>query len=254
MGYKINDKENGIKILMPNFLKFIKIINEDGSFEIKPLYMLNEEELKKYKNKKDNSVVFLNKKLTNYRVGNVFDISQTNMPFDSIEEQLNPTLEDASADDITDVFIKAIYKDKYKVRYENIKNGAKGYCDLENNEIVIKKGLGNLMRLKVVVHEYAHALAHRHLKENNKEYVNHRNQYETEAESIAYVVSKYLGLDTSNYSLNYLYSWSKEKDFKEIEDSFNTIVNYSKKIIRNYNKMYEENLGLYANEYKEMSI
>lgn len=254
MGYKINEKEKGIKILMPNFLKFIKIINADGSFEIKPLYMLNAEELKKYKDKKDNSVVFFNEKLTNYRVGNVFDISQTNMPLDSIEEQLNPTLEDTSADGVTDVFIKAIYKDKYKIRYEDITTGAKGYCDLNNSEIVIKKGLSNLMRLKVVIHEYAHALAHRHLKENNKEYIEHRNQYETEAESIAYVVSKYLGLDTSNYSLNYLYSWSKEKDFKEIEDSFNTIVNYSKKIIRNYNKMYEENLGLYAEEYKNINI
>ena len=176
------------------------------------------------------------------------------MPLDSIEEQLNPTLEDTSADGVTDVFIKAIYKDKYKIRYEDITTGAKGYCDLNNSEIVIKKGLSNLMRLKVVIHEYAHALAHRHLKENNKEYIEHRNQYETEAESIAYVVSKYLGLDTSNYSLNYLYSWSKEKDFKEIEDSFNTIVNYSKKIIRNYNKMYEENLGLYAEEYKNINI
>lgn len=63
MGYKINEKEKGIKILMPNFLKFIKIINADGSFEIKPLYMLNAEELKKYKDKKDNSVVFLYKKV-----------------------------------------------------------------------------------------------------------------------------------------------------------------------------------------------
>ena len=50
------------------------------------------------------------------------------------------------------------------------------------------------MRLKVIIHEYAHSLAHKHLKDNNKEYKEHRNQYETEAESIAYVVSKYLGL------------------------------------------------------------
>ena len=216
--------------------------------------MLNEEELKKYKDKDDNSISFYKEKVTNFKIGTVFDASQTNMPLDTIEEELNPILEDPTADGVADTFIKAIYKDGFKVKYEDFKDDTKGYCDLENKTIVIKKGLSNLMRLKVIVHEYAHGLAHKHLTNNNKEYQEHRNQYETEAESIAYVVSKYLGLDTSNYSQMYLYSWSKEKDFKEIEDSFNTIVNYSKKIISNYNKMYEENLGLYADEYKALKI
>lgn len=105
-----------------------------------------------------------------------------------------------------------------------------------------EKGLSNLMRLKVIVHEYAHSLAHNHLKDNTEEYTNNREKYETEAESIAYVVSKFLGLDTRDYSEIYLYSWSKNKDFKEIDDSFSTIVNYSKKIIDNYNKMFEKNM------------
>ena len=48
------------------------------------------------------------------------------------------------------------------------------------------------MRLKVVIHEYAHSLAHKHLLNNHQDYQEHRNKYETEAESIAYVVSKYL--------------------------------------------------------------
>ena len=76
------------------------------------------------------------------------------------------------------------------------------------------------------------------------EYQQHREKYETEAEAIAYVVSKYLGLDTSNYSQTYLYSWSKNKDFKEIDDSFSTIVNYSRKIINNYNKIVEKELNV----------
>lgn len=254
MGYKINKGEVGIKILIPSFLKFVKINKEDGDFDIKPLYMLNEEELKRYKDKEDDSIIFYKDKVTNFSVGNVFDASQTDMPLDKIEEDLNPVLEDPTADGIADTFIKAIYKDGFKVKYDDINGGAKGYCDFDNNTIVVRKGLSNLMRLKVIIHEYAHSLAHKHLKDNNKEYKEHRNQYETEAESVAYVVSKYLGLDTKDYSHTYLYSWSKEKDFKEIDDSFNTIVNYSKKIISNYNKMYEENLGLYADEYKKISM
>ena len=35
----------------------------------------------------------------------------------------------------------------------------------------------------------------------------------------------------------YLYSWSLNRDFKEIDDSFSTIINYSKKIIDNFEKM-----------------
>ena len=46
MGYKVNKDEVGMKILIPSFLKFVKVNNEDGTYEIKPLYMLNEEELK----------------------------------------------------------------------------------------------------------------------------------------------------------------------------------------------------------------
>ncbi len=255
MGYKVKLGEKGLKILIPNFLTIVKIkTNTPNVYDTKPLFLLSEEENKIYRDKSDDRITFLKHKLSNFKVGNVFDASQTDMPLDAIEEQLNPVLNDPSADGITDTFIKAIYKDGFKVKYEDIESGAKGYCDVKDNVIVLRKDLNNLMKLKVLVHEYAHGLAHQHLKDNGKDYHAHRNQYETEAESIAYVVSKYLGLDTSNYSLNYLYSWSKEKDFKEIDDSFSTIVNYSKRIIENYEKMYEENLGLYSDYYQEIKL
>ncbi len=255
MGYKINTGEKGIKILIPNFLTIVKIkTNTPNVYDTKPLFMLTEEENQIYRDKSDDRITFFKYKLSNFKVGNVFDASQTDMPLDEIEEQLNPVLDDPSADGIADTFIKTIYKDGFKVRYEDIESGAKGYCDVKDNVIVLRKDLSNLMKLKVLVHEYAHGLAHQHLKDDGKDYHIHRNKYETEAESIAYVVSKYLGLDTSNYSLTYLYSWSKEKDFKEIDDSFSTIVNYSKKIIENYKKMYEENLGLYSDYYQELKI
>lgn len=247
MGYYPQKDEKGIKILVPSFYNRVKIKKDDGSYEIKPLYTLSDEDKKKYHDKNDDSIVYHDQRLSRFSVGTVFDVSQTNMPIDLIHDKLNPILEDPNADYITDNFIKAIYKDGFKVKYGNTLNGSKGYCDFKNNTLVIRDGLSNLMRLKVIVHEYAHALAHRHLKENNKEYIEHREKYETEAESIAYVVSKYLGLDTRDYSQTYLYSWSKNKDFKEIDDSFSTIVNYSKKIINNYNHILEKNNTLAEN-------
>lgn len=108
--------------------------------------------------------------------------------------------------------------------------------------------------MKVLIHEYAHALAHKHLENNNRDYQERRSQYETEAESIAYVVSKYLGMNVPDYSLTYLYSWSKEEDFKEINDSLSTIVNYSKKIISNFNKFYDREFGLYSEDMGGINI
>lgn len=254
MGYYINKGEKGIKILFPVFLKFIKVAPNDSQFKIKPIYLLTEEELKKLKDKEDNSVTFYKEKATYFKVGNVFDVSQTTMPFEEIDSSLNPILEDSRADGITDIFIKAIYKDGIKVNYEDIDSGAKGYCDFDNKTIVVKKNLSDLMRLKVIIHEYAHSLAHTHLKDNNKEYQEHREQYESEAEAIAYVVSKYLGLDTKNYSITYLYSWSKNKDFKELDDSFETINRFSKKIIKNYEEIYDKELDLSDNNMNFVEI
>lgn len=254
MCYYINKGEKGIKILFPVFLKFIKVDTNDSQFKIKPIYLLTEEELKKLKDKEDNSVTFYKEKATYFKVGNVFDVSQTTMPFEEIDSSLNPILEDSRADGITDIFIKAIYKDGIKVKYEDIDSGAKGYCDFDNKTIVVKKNLSDLMRLKVIIHEYAHSLAHTHLKDNNKEYQEHREQYESEAEAIAYVVSKYLGLDTKNYSITYLYSWSKNKDFKELDDSFETINRFSKKIIKNYEEIYDKELDLSDNNMNFVEI
>lgn len=241
MGYTVNKAENeGIKIFMPNFYSIVKITDEDGTISYKPYFALTPEERNIYKDKKDNSIVFYRQKLSGFNLGNVFNITDTNMPIDMINKELNPVLENSGADSMTDVFVKAIYKDGFKIEYKELTSREKGYYDLNDKKIVLKKGLSNLMRLKVIVHEYAHALAHQHLKNDNKEYQTNRSQYETEAESIAYVVTKYLGLDTSHYSTMYLYSWSKDKDFKEIENSLNIIVNTSKRIINNYNKMYDK--------------
>lgn len=244
MGYKIKANEKGIKILVPNFYIIAKIKSDTlGNYIYRPLFLLTDEEKKRYKDPNDDVITFHKQKLSGFKTGCVFDVSQTTMPIESIEKELNPELEDVRADGMEDIFIKAIYRDGFKVKYvDKIESGAKGYCDFDNSTIVVQKNLSNLMRLKVVIHEYAHSLAHKHLQNNNQDYRLHRNKYETEAESIAYVVSKYLGLDTSMYSGMYLYSWSKEKDFKEIDDSLETIVSYSKKIINNYEKMLEKNI------------
>lgn len=248
MGYKINKGEKSIKILIPSFFRLVKV-KMNNEEKVIPYSMLNDEEKKIYKDKADNRITFYMDKLGSFRTGSVFDASQTNMPLEAIEESLNPALIHEDADTLRDLVAKSIYKDNITIEFvDKIPSGAKGYFDIENNKIVVRGDLDNLMKVKVLIHEYAHALAHKHLIEQNKDYNEHRNKYETEAESISYVVTKYMGMDTSSYSNSYLYSWSKNKDFKEIDDSLSTIINYSKKILNNIEYIYDKDYGLYSKE------
>ena len=254
MGYVLNKDSKGIKIFIPNFYNVVKIKLDNEKYEFKPYFLLTDDERKKYKDKTDDTITFYKQKLSGFSLGNVFDVKDTTIPMDTIDAELNPIVNDKRAEEIMNCFIKTIYNDSFKVEFKELEGGTKGYCDHSNNTIVVKKGLGSLMQMKVLIHEYAHALAHKHLENNHRDYQEHRNQYETEAESIAYVVSKYLNMNPSDYSLSYLYAWSKEKDFKEIDDSLNTIVNYSKKIINNFEKFYDREFGLYAEEMSNVAI
>lgn len=254
MGYMLNKDSKGIKIILPNFYNLAKVKVNDSTYDIKPYFILTDEEKKKYKDKNDESITFYKQKLYGFSLGNVFDVKDTTIPMDIIDAELNPIINDKKADEIIDCFIKTIYNDGFKVEFKELDGTAKGYCNHKNKTIVVKKGLGSLIQMKVLIHEYAHCLAHKHLENNYMDYKEHRNRYETEAESIAYVVSKYLNMSTTEYSLSYLYSWSKEKDFKEIDDSLNTIVNYSKRIINNFDKFYEREFGLYTEDTKSMSV
>lgn len=255
MGYNVtkNDKD-GIKVYVPSFYNIVKITDKDNNITYKPQFALTEKEKKIYKDKEDNRIVFYKQKLGGFMIGNVFDVKDTDMPFDLIELELNPIIYDRKAEELMECFIKTIYNDGFKVSFVDLKGDMKGYCNHQNNQIVVKKDMGSLIQMKVLIHEYAHALAHKHLKNNNRDYKEHRNQYETEAESIAYVVSKYLDIPTTDYSLTYLYAWSKNKDFKEIDESLNTIVNYSRKIINNFEKFYDREFGLYSEDYKKINI
>lgn len=56
-----------------------------------------------------------------------------------------------------------------------------------------------------------------------------RSTKEVQAESIAYIVSKHFGLDTSDYSFGYIATW--EKDNQQLLDSLNVIKTTSEKMI-----------------------
>ncbi|MGI6622549.1 MAG: hypothetical protein ACOX4T_05340 [Acetivibrionales bacterium] len=55
---------------------------------------------------------------------------------------------------------------------------------------------------------------------------------EVEAESVAFVVCSALGLDTHEYSFEYIATWSSGKELKELKASLTEIEKTSKEILK----------------------
>lgn len=86
---------------------------------------------------------------------------------------------------------------------------ANGATATDDQSITIRDDLSEAQRVKTLVHEIAHVKAG-HVKAGISTYQRHRGTMEVEAESIAYVVTDALGLDSSSYSFDYVAGWASE--------------------------------------------
>lgn len=162
-----------------------------------------------------------------FTTATVFDVSQTEgepLPSISVDELTG------DVDGFSMLFDSLVNIAPVKVVFEDIKDGAKGYYSRTNQKIAIHKGMSELQNLKTLVHETAHSILHNELalKEHNKD----RETKEVEAESIAYIVCNYFGIDTSEYSFGYVAGWSKKYSADTIRASLTAIVDTSHSIIR----------------------
>lgn len=158
--------------------------------------------------------------LPRFRVTTVFDVSQT-------EGEPLPTLEVNEL--VGDVFI---YEDFMKgleeispvpFQFQEIGSGAKGYYSNAEKLVAIQTGMSQAQTMKTAVHETAHAIFHdRDVMEENG-ITKDRMTKEVEVESVAYVVCNHFGLDTSDYSFNYVAGWSSDKEMPELRSSMDTI-------------------------------
>ena len=109
------------------------------------------------------------------------------------------------------------------ITFENIESGAKGYFHLEDNRIAVQEGMSEAQTLKTIIHEAAHQVLHSKDAQEASGEKKSKNQKETEAESVAYVVCQHYGIDTSDYSFGYVASWSEGKEVPELKASLDTI-------------------------------
>ena len=228
LGYSVKSNPDSIKVIAPVFL--VRVLDTKTN-EVKYYSDLTKEEKSIYKDKTNDRIVFHSRKLVNFTIGTVFDITDSTMPYEEIEEKLYPKVNDENADYYIDAVEKVIKDNHFALEFKKL-HDAEGYCTFQDNKIVISEKLTGVAKLKVMLHELAHSLAHTNLKNNYDDYKKDRNRYEVEAESIAYSVGKFLNINMAQDSFIYLYNYSKNKDLEELDKSLKTIVDISSDIIK----------------------
>lgn len=169
--------------------------------------------------------------VTRFKLGNVFDVSQTE------GKELPKAINELTGDvkDYEDLYraAKAVSMDnQVSISFEEInRESTNGYYSPDENRIVISKGLkGQKQILKTIFHEMAHADLHRG---SNAQYGDDQyRKQELQAESVAYVVANHFGFDTSSYSFGYLAIWAKDKNgFEDMVEQLQVVQKEAKSLI-----------------------
>lgn len=158
----------------------------------------------------------------------VFDVSQTN----GKELSLNSVELENNVENYVDIYkaLKEIAdKDNIKIVFvdKELMPRAYGSYTPAKNTIELRKGMGQGDTLSTLIHELAHAKYQSKIIITEEYALN-----ELHAESIAYVTSKHLGLDTSKQSFGYLNSYMKDrKDFTDLDRVIDKIHSDAKDLI-----------------------
>lgn len=164
-------------------------------------------------------------KIPMFRVVSVFDVSQTEgRPLPEILSDLTGDVQQY------DTFMEALQRSSpVPVSIEPIGPTTDGYFSLTEQAINIRAGMSEVQTVCATVHEIAHAKLHNYAIANNQseqsEETPKKDQRtkEVEAESIAYAVCQYYGIETAENSFGYIAGWSKEKELSELRASLETI-------------------------------
>lgn len=141
----------------------------------------------------------------------VFDVGQTEGKEMPKAAEVKEQLTDLDYANLYRALMAIAKENDVSVRFEEMENNKHGYYSVPENQIVLRSNEMNKAQIiKTFLHEMAHAELH-HADNPQKENLT-RSTAELQAESVAYVVSSYYGIDTSEYSFNYLSGWSSDKE------------------------------------------
>ncbi|PDZ83410.1 hypothetical protein CON93_21520 [Bacillus toyonensis] len=207
-GFAVKKGEKGIQILVPN-RTVAKFKDKEGSW--KTVTKASEEEKKQIESK---SVEVMPGRLY-FAVGHVFDLSQTNAKAEDLPRIFPNRWLEGSVTDYQSLYkgMEAIAeKNGVKIIEPKQELGvAKGVSYTLTKEVALNPRNSELQNVKTLLHELAHAKLH--TAETHMNYTAPEKEFQ--AEMTAYAVSSYFGIDTSEYSLGYLASWTQGKEMKD---------------------------------------
>jgi hypothetical protein len=158
-----------------------------------------------------------------FRVGHVFDVSQTDgEPLPTLVDEVAGGVERYAA--VMEA-VRAV--SAYPVELvPDLPEGTKGFFR-RGELIAIREGMGEGQTVKTALHELAHSRLH----DGDPEGMPDRAMREVQAESVAYAVSAALGLDTSGYSFGYVASWAVGKTDEEMRACLQVVRDAAKAMV-----------------------
>jgi len=158
-----------------------------------------------------------------FKVVPVFDVSQTDgKELPSLSKALDKPVQ------AYELLFNALKNaSPVPIAFENMKATKDGYYHLKDKRIALRKGMSESQTLASAVHEIAHAKLHDRDPQARGAQAGEKGKdprtQEVEAESIAYAVCQYYGIETGENSFGYVAGWSGDKELSELKASLKTI-------------------------------
>jgi DNA repair protein RadC/antirestriction protein ArdC len=175
-----------------------------------------------------------------FKVVPVFDVSQTEgKELPSLSKELQGSVQ------AYDLLFRAIKEaSPVPIEIEAMKATKDGYYHLKDKRIALRKGMSETQNLAAVVHEIAHAKLHdrnpQGLDGKDSAIPKDPRTQEVEAESIAYVVCQYYGIETGENSFGYVAGWSSDKELSDLKASLKTIRDTASELIESIDEKLQD--------------
>ena len=174
-----------------------------------------------------------------FRPVKVFDVSQTDgkpLP----ERVQSPVAELTGNVEHYEAFMEALRRvSPVPIEMKPLSNNLDGFFSPSKQSITLRDGMSEVQTVCAAVHEIAHSKLHDYAKQQDS-HPKDSSTEEIEAESIAYTVCAYFGIETSANSFGYVATWSKDKDLKAFKDSLDTIRKTSSELISGVEQQFKE--------------
>jgi antirestriction protein ArdC len=179
-----------------------------------------------------------------FRPVKVFDVSQT-------EGKPLPQLGSILTGDVQnyEIFMEALHRTSpVPIEIGPINGEMDGFFRPSTQSITIREGMSEVQTISVTIHEITHSLLHNQEQDRasaaagtEKEFKpKDRNTQEVEAESVAYSVCQYYGIQTGEDSFAYIANWSKNRELPELKASLDTIGKTAHLLISDIDRHFKE--------------